>query len=310
MDILSIFNYHHRATWNRSKNIILSIYQKHSNDSRPFSYFYNDVQKELLKYCDRNFTDKNRSKFPEAFTLFEFRQQNYGGSADQVIKGILENEIADLFKDISRKEYRNFVVDMARISSLREIREHHGSYSTYYELVYETKCFEYFYFTEFENRHYSETDEYKRMLVKKFPERRDEIYSISDSPDHEENGSKDKKSSHETRILKNLEVFTDKERLLLIHFTYEKFFKSKQNPLSLVDFIKLIKILGAYEDLSLFYERPKNNTTYQKVNKGLDYYSKGTHQEILRSLLSKIDILNSSGLKAILTRELTNLNKI
>ena len=56
--------------------------------------------------------------------------------------------------------------------------------------------------------------------------------------------------------------------------------------------MKLVRIVGTYDDLAIFLKSAKGVTAYTKVSKGVDYYRGDNQLKIINSTIQKLSSFN------------------
>ena len=292
---LELYNRTYNYTFKKAKTILINLFKKKSAEDRPYSLFSNLISNWFTNCTGDYYINFPEEKYyQEAAKLFQKRNKLYVGDADRIIQLVLSNEIADIFKDKSQNEFESFVIRMARKDALQYIGRHLDLYYGYYQLLYETKSYKYFYLKDFEGSHFEESKEFKKMRHLKYPNLKEDRPFIIQDPKHstEIHESKDMLSVEHSIIMANLNAFTNDERILLLHIVY-----SRRNSLSLIDFLRIVKIVGYYDDLNVFNNLYKDATAYSKARKGLEYYNSDTSQlKILKSLNKKLEFLDNQDL--------------
>lgn len=310
MNNLDLFYFHYTKVFTIAKRLLIPIFKEHKSNDRPIRYFYNDLTDKIKMECDNKFVFKNQKLFPEAYKAFHFRHNSYEGSEKDLIDKILNNEIYNYFKTcyvpFNHKTFMAFVIDLAVEEALNYIHHHLDNYYDYYHLIYKTNKYEYFSLKNFENKHYTESEEYRLMQDIDNPARIKERKAEQARQTKESKEAKDAEEMVEAKdtkevsldktnnkYLKILNNFSDDERSLIAHVIIHQIVKSHSIKFNQVSFLKLIKIIGHTQDVSLFEKTPQNSTFYSKVNKGLDYYSSlGTKCDLLDSTILKLEALN------------------
>ncbi|SDH09523.1 hypothetical protein [Winogradskyella thalassocola] len=300
MTNIEYYNSHYSEVLTDNKRELIEIFKEAKTYPRPFKKFYIPFLKKIKEDSDNKYVFKNQELYPKAHKVFEFRHDFHLDEEKEVISKILDNEIKEYFEANDLKAFRPFIIDMAKQKALQYLHNHLENYYNYYELIYLTDKYEYFYLKNFELINYKDSKEFNEMLDIEYPDR---INRREDEnrKDHEISESiKQSTSRNNTELF---DSFTDDERLVVANV----FFDIKDNKaegLSLPAFFKLNKIVGACNDESIYLIKGKYTTPYYKARKGVSYYpSYKTQIDLLKSTILKLNKLElkvvSSKLKMI-----------
>ena len=293
MEYHKTYDYFYKKAQDVSKRMIMAEMQKAKLKNRPFLTLYNKIIKDLYDYIKSNFTNKLQTNFEESYSIFQNKYTYYDGTENEIVKWILEDEINKAFKKNQVSSYSSFIADLAVETSLKVALNHFNNYSGYYQLVYDLDKYEYFVFKYFEGIDYESSIFYKNMMDEKYPKKtleREKRLKISDS--HKSPAKKGESvlaktiSVEEEDILELLNSFTDKEKFLIIHVVNNLISKSSSIPVT--DLMKLVRIVGTYDDLDIFTKSSNMVTAYSKVCKGLDYYMDNKQLKIIDSTIQKL----------------------
>lgn len=313
MDYLKKYNHFHQKANTITKRIVIAEMKKAKEKNRPFSTVHNKICKDLYDYYTINYTNLLKHTYKESFDIYNERYSFYQGERDKVIKCVLEDEVLLAFKKDHSNSYSSFIADLATESSLKDAYNHFRNYKDYYELIYDLDKYEHFFFHDFEGISFSSSYYYKSMIDIKYPDRvkeREENLKIEDSKKSSINDTEKTKTKVgldvEHSILESLNSFTDDERYLILSLLLSNERLSMNN----VEKMKLIRIIGTYNDLSIFHKSSKQVTSYTKVNKGISYYG-STHNQInlLKSIILKLEPLNVISITAKLNMMLLECKK-
>ncbi|RED42600.1 hypothetical protein DFQ10_1086 [Winogradskyella eximia] len=297
MDYHKTYDYFYKKAQDVSKRMIMAEMQKAKLKNRPFSTLHNKIIEDLHDYIQINFTNDLKLNFNESHSIFQNKHTYYSGTENEIVKWILEDEINKAFKKNQVSSYSSFIADLAVETSLKVALNHFNNYSGYYQLVYDLDKYEYFVFKYFEGIAYESSIFYKNMMDEKYPkkaierEKRLKISASHKSPGKEgENVLEKTISVEEEDILELLNSFTDKEKYLLIHVINKLIRKPTTIPVT--DLMKLVRIVGTYEDLDIFIKNSNNVTAYSKVSKGVGYYKEEKQLKIIDSTILKLSTFN------------------
>ncbi|WP_299096345.1 hypothetical protein [uncultured Winogradskyella sp.] len=306
MDEFLLYQHHHAEVIERAKKIIVALFKKQKSKRKVFSSFYPDFQKRI-KGLNIKYYDEYRNKYSNALNVFDSNLNKYEGNELEKIQLVFKYNIFPLFKNYSEKELRDFIKSLGRRDALRYLYMHLDYYYNYYKLVYETISFQYIYLRDFDNLHFEDSDQYREMIRIKNPDKKNIDIPLSDILNENTDTSRGNKLSKEfeNEFVEKLKSFDDEERFILMRLIYNNFIVQKKRSINFIDFIRICKIIGGYEDLRIFIdEKPLgNNSAYQKISKSLKNIPSNSRVETFKSLLNKIDFIKSSQINSILKVE-------
>jgi len=297
MDYFKIYDHFYRKAQDVSKRMIIAEMKKEKLKNRPFSTVHNKIVNKIEDYIRESFTKNLEQNFSESYSMFQKKHSYYEGTEIEKVKWILEDEIKQVFKKNQTSSYNSFIADLAIETSLKVTLHHYYDYRDYYSLIYDLDKYEYFIFKNFESIAFEDSEFYKSMLDEKYPhkvkEREQKLkmqaLQSTSAKETKKTTSKDI-SEKEGDIIGVLDSFTDDEKFLIIHII--SVLISKPSSIPLTDLMKLVRIVGTYEDLDIFLNSPRKVTSYSKVNKGVDYYQGKNQLNIIDSTSSKLSTLN------------------
>ncbi|MFP4846249.1 hypothetical protein [Winogradskyella sp. PE311] len=321
MDCLNIYEHFYKKAQDVSKRMIIAEMQKAKFKNRPFLTLHNKIIKNLHNYIKTNFTNNLELNFKESYSIFQKKYTYYEGTESEKVKWILEDEIIKAFKKNQTSSYSSFIADLAVETSLRVALNHYNNYRNYYQLIYHLNKYEYFVFHDFKGIAFESSEYFKIMMDEKYPhkvkEREQKLKMLalqSTTKKETKNITTKSKSDKEQDIMELLDSFTDEEKFLIIHVINNLISKSLSIPVT--DLMKLARIAGTYEDLSIFYMSPREVTPYSKVSKGIDYYKGDKQRKIIDSTILKlstfkIDVVNNYlvGMKTKYLQNKVNIRK-
>lgn len=305
MKIYSLFEYHCEALNSRVEKILISYFKYNSRSNRAFNYFIQNVHLKLNDYINK-YEGAIKETYPKVLDFFKERHHYYSGSDSQIIEQILINEIRDLVPGSALKDYRGLVIKLAVLESLRDIKAYLRNNASYYQLVYDTGSYNLFLLNGFRGKSSEDSLEYGKMVNKKYGNECINEDNANQFMTGQVGEGNDKFNEEKEKVFSHLKLITDDERLVLANLIFDQIKKSNSN-LGLLDFVKLIKIIGQYEDVSIFNQKPANNTLYQKASQGLLYYRESRQKTILESLNEKTAFLESKLITSLINRQLTKL---
>lgn len=306
MDVLEIYNRHYNKVINIAKEKILAEFKSCNDVNRPFTTISNNIIKIIQQYREENYSRNLTNNYSDSYKFFNNRYIYYKGEGQDVIKWILEREVANV---LTEDKLLKFVRLIAINESLDNVYNHFRNYNQFYELIYDTKSYKYLYLQDNKDIAQPSSKEYNEMMDIRYPDRIKER-AFSDlrinvdekiSMDKAENLDANNKILDSTIPLIN--DFTEDERMLIISVFFNLIKSGNASEVQLPSFMKFIKIAGLYEDLSIFYKKPPNKTSYTKAIKGIDYYSGKNQIRIINSTLTKLDPFDLSFISEALNKE-------
>ncbi|WP_067146236.1 hypothetical protein [Pseudotamlana agarivorans] len=303
MDYHKLYSHFYDKTFIITKRVIISKFKKAKVKNRPYEKFRNDMLMDLRGYIAEKFENVLKGKAAESYIIFKNRHEYVEGDSQAVLKQILEEEVLNAFVYSQGYTYNGFVADLAIETCLNDIISHYVSHSGYYELVYEQERYNYIFLEDFKGISYESSSEFREMQEFKYPSLKEEREkanlgnNVVDFNIEVEKGlgKKKKCSSDENKMLAIINIFNDNERALLLSVFNDQLIKNKLSKTPLTELVKLFKIIGHYEDLSIFTEISKNSTFYVKSNKGLGYYKSSSRKlELIDSTIAKLNKNNIS----------------
>ncbi|MFC0604937.1 hypothetical protein [Winogradskyella pulchriflava] len=297
MDCLKTYNHFYKKAQDVSKRMIIAKMRQAKLKNRPFSTIHNNITRDLHHYINDNYTNNLETNFNEAYSMFQKKHTYYDGTESDRIKWILEDEVKKAFEKNHVSSYAAFISDLAVEASLNMALNHYYNYRDYYQLVYDLNKYEFFFFKDFVGISFKDSEYFKNMIDDKYPqkakEREQKMKMLApQSPIKKE--TKDitdkSKSEKELSIMELLDSFSDDEKFLIIHII--NILISKSSPLQLTDLMKLVRIVGTYDDLAIFLKSAKGVTAYTKVSKGVDYYRGDNQLKIINSTIQKLSSFN------------------
>ncbi|MEF3077420.1 hypothetical protein [Winogradskyella poriferorum] len=308
MEVTLLYKYHYEAIIKRSKHLVVTIFKSNKSIKRTFSSFYNDIIEEF-KGRKIHYYDLYKGKYSNSMNVFDRNKMIYEGSKYEVIELVFKNHIFSLYEKYSKKELLNFIVDLARRDALDYLSRHLYNHRDYYSLVYDTKSYQNIYFDDSGNIYFRDSKEFNDMLDLKHPNRKAAELNIEIKLPKEDNISKTISSENDkdSEIQEKLNDFTDDERLILSHLVYYNIIKSNKKSVDLNRFLMLVKIMGGYNSISLFYQKTNTNTLYKKALEGPSYFVGATRRELLRSLQQKLINLGIDDFLYLIEKQLRNI---
>ena len=291
MDYLKVYEHFYEKAHNTAKRMVMAEMKKSKEKHRPFLNVHNNISAFLYKYVQEKYSNRLSQTFQDSYSLFNNRHSYYEGDDSDVINFILSDEILHSFHKNYSSSYTAFIADLAIEASIKEAQRHYRNYHDYYQLIYDLDMYENFFFKDFKGIRYTSSSYYKKMMDNKYPHlktEREETQELEKS-NHNQNDSIPKKTdTKEFQINEVLNSFTDDEKYVLINLMYSLI---SNKGLKQTDFMKLVKIVGTYEDNEIFIKIPKSVTSYSKVSKGIEYYtSLNTRIETIDRILGKLSV--------------------
>lgn len=323
MDYLKTYNYFYNKTLCVAKCLIIKKFKESKNKRRPFLPMANKILIEINSKQLRKYQEKIMANAKGSFIEFSNRYNYYAGSNSEILSSVLEDEVFASFNKTSTYSYNFFLADLAVHESLKEIGRHFQNYYDYYQLIYEYDRYDFFYLKDFEGIDFRSSEEYKSLRNLKYPETENlnEFYEQDSKKSNKEEKKKKNKNlaPNAANTMEMVESFEDDERYLLLH-VFNKLINDdimsediRQFRIDRVSLMKLIKIIGGFEDNSIFYQNPNQSTSYKKVTKGVSYYSGKTPLKRIDSTIDKLKDLDLEiiieELKRMKTQQITKQRK-
>lgn len=308
MNYFKTYNHFYIKSYAIAKRMVINEMKKEKLKKRPFTTVHNKICKFLYDYYSIKYTEDLKTRQHQSFKLFCDRHLYYDGDNDVVITLVLEDEVLNAFNKEDKSSYVKFVSDLAIESSLKEAQRHFKNYKDYYELIYDLDMYDNFYFEDFESITFTSSNEYKSMIDIKHPYLKQEREASlnSSTTDVEKGSTLLVEVSEKHNIYLNLiNNFEDDEKYLLINI----FNSLPPDSLKRTDFLKLIRIVGTFQDLTIFYKNPKSVTPYAKVSKGIDYYSGKRKLDIIDRTLVKMEPFQIDAINHQLSKMKSQVNK-
>ncbi|MBD0833755.1 hypothetical protein [Aestuariibaculum sediminum] len=313
MKYQQVYQYTYDRTTDAAKRLLIRYFKKSKERHRPFNKINNDFLRWLTPYRETKYEKGLKTFEYEAFSQFNKRYTLYQGEPSKIHQWALEEEVKQAYLGRNYKTYNAFIKDLAINDALNEVSRHYHNYYSYYQLIYEQDKYQYFYLKEFDNKSYESSDEYKEMIVVKYPYKAKE-FKASIEDDNNEKESLNEDVNQNVSITESVIAdFKDDERMLVLSVLYDLVSKPNHG-VQLPEFIRACKIVGLYEDLSVFNDKIQQSTIYQMAYRGIDYTSnKKLQLEKINSVLSKLESLKlkaiSGRLRMMKTEVSNKLNK-
>ena len=309
MDSLQLYNYHYNRVNSNFKKIVMPYLKMANDDDRPYDYIYDLIKDELKEKILPKLKNGIDKKHPIACKFYNCRYQYYNLEDKIAQKKVFENEISEYFQKINSALLRPFIVDLAIENAVDDLLRHLNDYFGYYKLAYDVKKWEYFSLKPFVGIHYEDSKEFEEMRVLKYGKVVIEKEKVTYG---EQEGLDSKKKNFNERNNEFGELFgsfTDDERLLIANVFFD-IKNNKQEGLSIPSFLKLNRIVGDCKDESIYLIKGNYNTSYTKVNKGIEYYSSyKTQIDLLDSTITKLNNLELKVISSKLKRVKYQLKK-
>lgn len=288
MEYFKIYNESYKLAQNAIRRALIQKFKKFKAKNRPFNTINNNFVRWAKVFGEERFEKKFMELEPKAFTSFRDRWKSYDGERQQVIQWVLEDEVKMAYLGHGYyKSYNNFISELAKYDAFSEVVRHYHSYYSYYELIYQFDKYEYFYLKDFEGHGYETSEEYNEMLDVKYPYRIEE----RKRQDKELKAMRKEQIKNPEGVSDFVESFSDDERMVIANIFYNEILKEQTRArVPLTVFLKLVKIVGLYTDLSLFGQKAQSNTMYRRASGGLEYYRKQTTKlDLINSILRKLE---------------------
>ncbi|MDN3666909.1 hypothetical protein QWY92_16055 [Algibacter miyuki] len=295
---------------------MIKQFKEANKKNRSFLNMANKMLKAFNEYRINKYENILHEKANSAFLEFQKRHSYYEGDEEDIISWALNDEVLKAFITQGEYNYDCFVRDLAISESLKEVTRHFHNYYNYYQLIYELNKYEYFYLIDFQGGGYENSSAYNEMLDVKYPKRIDERKEAERVEKSKRKGgkpalsikNKDELSIEEIDAVEIINSFSDGERALLFAIFNDENKKNNLAEIPLTEFIRFAKIIGSYEDLSIFKKNVKNSTFYSMANKGISYYT-ATHgqKELIEDTKAKLQKLKVPFMVRFLSKLLLEL---
>lgn len=316
MDYLNTYKYFSEKYYNYSKIILIKQFKKANKKNRPFLTIANKLLCDFKKYRTENYESVLTEKGSVAYLEFQNRYKYYRGDEYEIIGWVLNDEVLKAFTADDTYSYKSFIRDLAIHESLNECFNHFYNYYGYYELIYDTDKYEYFYLKDFQGISFENSSEYQEMLDLKYPERIKERQESELAEKAKRKGgkpalsikNKDEISKEEIDSIEIINSFLDSERAILFSIFNDEMKKNNLSEIPVTELIRFTKIIGSYEDLSIFNKNVKDSTFYSMTNKGIHYYtSKDGQKKLIEDIIAKLKKLKVSFMLRLLKKLLLEL---
>lgn len=249
-----------------------------------FTYLLNQITKEFQneykKFLSDNHLKSVLNSFKDSFSI-------YGGSYDDKLKSILENEVDKIHKEFCNdKDLSTFVEMISKAEALNDSKIYFSNNSLTISFMYELEDYKYFKINSLIDQ-----EVVIKLRSKLYPENN--------------NASTKRKTKDWSKEIKEtnrfLETFSDNEKKLLLKAFYKLIesnfkndaYKNFKDLIPITEFSKLVLIVSKLEEPEIFYKKSNQSSSTKKITK---QYTN-----------SEIQILN--GLKDRLTKYKMNKTK-
>ncbi|MEL0457334.1 hypothetical protein WJN01_13935 [Flavobacteriaceae bacterium SZ-1-7] len=313
MKYQQVYQTTYNKTTEAAKRLLIRYFKKSKERHRPFNKINNDFLRWITPYREAKFENNLKASEYEAFSQFSERYTLYQGEPSKIHQWVLEEEVKQAYLGKNYKTYNAFIKDLAINDALNEISRHYHIHYNYYELIYEQEKYQYFYLKDFTNMSYESSEEYKEMIVVKYPYKAKEFEASNEGDNNEKEPFNQDVNQNVSITESMIADFKDDERMLVLSVLYDLVSKPNHG-VQLPEFIRACKIVGLYEDWSVFNDKIQQSTIYQMAYRGIDYTTnKKLQLEKINSVLSKLESLKlkaiSGRLRMMKTEVSNKLNK-
>ncbi|WMI70253.1 hypothetical protein [Mangrovimonas sp. YM274] len=299
MGYLKTYNYFYTKANNIVKRKLVEEFQEAKKKSKNYNTLHNNILNWINSYRKESFSNEFETKYKEPFLIFKNRGEFYeSDNPEDLIKWVLEGEMENCY-DNNRYPYKKFVADLALSQSLEDISRHFQNYRLYYQLVYRSGMYEYFYLKDFERILPESSVEYKTMRNSLYSERAKEELNLPDTLPKSIEKYTPKELEDISKVNSKLKLFNNDEKLLLLNIL-----KTHGGDMSTAEFIRICLITNGLFDYKIFTGVDyKNTAIYRKVSEGVSYSEKIYNEEFLNELKFKLEGMNVP----IISQELNRL---
>ncbi len=294
MDYLKDYNYFYNKTYATVEKKIKEYLIKANTESRTFNFALN----QIIKKDEELLSKKSKIKSNKSLTLLEaLHKQSLSQYNVNGIELSLKNEVYKAFCKLNADElpinysYQKFVGDLGSLYALDEVIRLFRNHSNLYQMMFELNDFSDFEITTY-GTFIEEKPIFKLLHQKLYPYHYENVSEtkptetdgVSNEEDNNPNSKKNTEEEDKIKILKfNISKFTEDEKIFLQHVYY---YSTTKIPLP--EYIKLMMITNDINGFSLFTFGSANNRFYDKMNKGINYYSTKTQRIFIDSVIIKL----------------------
>ena len=303
MEYREIYDYTYNETALRLERLIVLYFKSGNKKNRPYDKVYFNILNRITSYLQEGYLKKFNNNEREAYSLFLERNSLYQGDELDVIVWVLEDEVKNAFKGNTYKSYNYFIRSLAISASLLDMYEKFKKSESYTLLVYEQNRYDLFSLKNFEPDTFKSSKGYKEMVDIKYPNGISEREIVPNDKSKTPLVKDVNYDNPNENTLELIKTFNDNEKVLIISVFYNLVNNKKASEIKLTEFIKLLKIAGSYEDVSLFNDKSESNTLYSKASKGLSYYKGKSPFKLIESTLYKLKDFDLKFIYEALLRE-------
>lgn len=269
MDYLKTYNYFYNKTEKILETFIKKGLVKSCNEERSFTATINKINDKRVDYKQERLLKILTNISSESFKVFNERYRVYRG--DNVDKLILRNECFEAFNDSLKKNkihysYNKYVANLAVYESLNRVGSRFRNYDDLYKLMYDLNDFKEFSLKEINGGH-KNCGLYDRLFLRRYP---DHVTQSDFKLEKIVNKIKEQSelTKYDKNVLGDIKIYSEKDKVLLLYSV--KYALDNQIKISTIEFSRVLLICKV-DDLALFQDNYKNNTTYKKISSGLKY---------------------------------------
>ncbi|AVR46769.1 hypothetical protein C7S20_16705 [Christiangramia fulva] len=312
MDYKELFEQYYKSTFRHYEKWLKLELVKYKKEERTYR---SAEKRSRQKVYDDYFAipPKNQENFfYEIAQGFDNKDKHYTSNS---ISKILSNEVRDLYEENENStfgSYIEFIQTFSKYKAIYDVYNLSGRISRIVKTYYDQD--ELFRFKLEPLNHYKEYSDFNRLVKEKYPsysstdlEKIDidpygEFYIENQKDEILKESKPIEKKPIEDSPLPNLD---DDEKLLLIHYLLK--YKSLTNT----EKVKIFALLGKTPvDISIFQESARENTLYNKIQKGHKYYGTKKATAKLKMLYSQIEYLEIDNLKGAIKVDLARQKEV
>lgn len=222
-----------------------------------FTYLHNQITKEFQneykKFLSDNHLKSALNSFKDSFSI-------YGGSYDDKLKSILENEVDKIHKEFCNdKDLSTFVEMISKAEALNDSKIYFSNNSLTISFMYELEDYKYFKINSLIDQ---------EVVIKL----RSKLYPENNNASTKRKTKDWSKDIEQTN--RYLNTFNDKEKKVLLKAFYkflERNFKSKiyndfRDVIPATEFTKIILIISKLEEPEVFYKSSSQSASTKKIS--------------------------------------------
>jgi len=285
MDYYNIYKDQFDSNWESLKNNAIDRFKLAKSIKANFHVEFESLIKGLDNDYDEIFDEIKKNDLTECFRLLNKRASLIDNSVldDEKIDIILSNHVLEEYKNQGYSAYDEFLIKLANIDSTNKIKMHFDTYYKYYELVYFTGKFDYFYGEPFDGKSFSASKEYLEMMFIKDP---DSVKTIGVPKD----------------------LFSENDKFLILH-TLILLIKKGRGGVSSIEIARVL-VLANIDNQKILSEDYRNVDGYKILSSGIDKLnSDSAKKKWISDILDKLEPYKLTAIKGELRLLIRKLNK-